>query len=53
MGNLVYGDVFEQDFERARHRCESPLCDHWVMKPRWKIWLAWLLRLLGWDGPPS
>lgn len=46
MGKLRFGDVYERDVDAG-------LEIRWKLKPRWKIWLAWFLRLLGWDGEPS
>lgn len=48
MGGLRVGDCFERECE-----CIEPICDHWKRKAAWKIWFAWILRLLGWDGPPA
>lgn len=56
MGGLRYGDVHEPIPEGECLPCakeRAMLCPHWRLKPKWKIWVCWLLRLLGWDGEPS
>lgn len=46
MGRLRFGDVYERE-------PDTGLEIRWRLKPRWMIWLAWFLRLLGWKGDPT
>lgn len=50
MGKLRVGDVYERD---ASCTCGAMLCSHMKLRPRWRIWLAWFFRMLGWDGDPT
>jgi hypothetical protein len=56
MGALRFGDVHEPMNRDECPECNASnaiVCPHWKLKPSWRIWLAWFLRMLGWTGDPS